>query len=419
MTSICNNVSANIKEYEGIVAIVNGDIITSLDLEERVNLVIFSMGGSIDEKTKEKLRLEVLKEMINGYIKKQHINKFAPKGGWVAKIDVENAFKDIAKRNGMTEEQFRNLLKSKYINPEILLNQILNNFEWIEYVKAKFGNKINISSYELKRIATEVKEKLEKESFYVYRMFFPFTDSRDEKNVVVLVNNLYQILLKGADFANVARQFSKSPDAKNGGELGWVFEGQLPSQEIVALKEMKVGTYKIIRNNKGYVILYLKEKKGEGLKNYTNISFIQVIVPFGDQKPSKEQVSATVNYINEMKKNSKNYSDFINQAKNDEFIHISNITTGVLEAMQPKFRNAIEKTGVGKMSETIVFDEGIIVICLLDKKSSTIKAPTQNEIRIQKIDDRLNAAARNELNFLKRKSHITLNSKYSSELKAN
>ena len=34
--------------YEGIVANVNGDIITALDLSDRVNLAIFSAGGNVN-----------------------------------------------------------------------------------------------------------------------------------------------------------------------------------------------------------------------------------------------------------------------------------------------------------------------------------------------------------------------------------
>ncbi len=398
---------ASEQEYAPIV-IVNESVITPADLEERMNLVEFSMGEKLDQKTKSELRVAVLKEMIDERIKKQHVDKFAPKEGWASKEDVDNAFRNIAARNGVTEAQFRERLKSKHINPDALRNQIAQNVAWIEYVKAKFGNKTNISRAELERTLKFIKERLEQESFYVYRMSFPFSSSSDEKAVEAQVKNLYQILVNGADFRNVARQFSKGTDASNGGDIGWVFEGQLSAQEFAALQQMKVGSYRIVSNNKGFVILYLKDKKGKGLRSYTNMSFVEVIVPFRDKNPTKDQISATISYINEMKKASRGCSDFIRQAKADEFIQVSDKVTGVLEALQPKFRELIAETSAGKVSKPIVFDGGVAVFCVLDKSLNKVEVPKLDDIRLQKVENRLDAAARNELNFCRQKANVII-----------
>lgn len=406
--------SANEREYDGIIAIVNGDIVTAIDLEERLNLALSSLGSTIDEKSKSKLRAEILREMIDEKLKIQHANKFAPKGGWVSKEVINHAFDNLARSNGLSSQEFTDLLKSKRVKKEVLLDQISADLSWVEYIKARFGRRSNIPSYETKKTLAEVREKLMKEAFYISRMFFPFSDSIDEKSVFEHVSNLYHILINGADFANVARQFSKSSDAVNGGELGWVFEGQLSSVEINALKDMRVGSYKIVKNNKGYVILHLKDKKTEGLRTYTSLKFVQVVLPFGKEKPPQEHIDEALAYINVMKKTSKNCTEFIKKVKETGFIGVSDPTSGVLETMQPKFKQAIAKVPIGGISEAVVFDAGILVICLLDKKNNTVKEPTEDDIKSQKIDDRMNSAARNELNYLKRKSYISLNKKYAN-----
>ena len=57
-----------------------------------------------------------------------------------------------------------------------------------------------------------------------------------------------------------AMQFSDSPSASNGGDLGWVNEGKLPSTLEVALKKMHEGDVSDpIQVGEGYYILKLQK----------------------------------------------------------------------------------------------------------------------------------------------------------------
>ncbi len=64
----------------------------------------------------------------------------------------------------------------------------------------------------------------------------------------------------------MARQFSQSPTAAAGGDLGWVYEGQLPGELDNALQPMEVGQVSTapIRSTGGYYILGLRERQ-EGI----------------------------------------------------------------------------------------------------------------------------------------------------------
>ena len=416
--TLCNDKKdANAGKYEGIVAVVNGDIITALDLEERLSLAISSVGGSLNTIQKNNLRIEILKEMVEEKLKLQCANKFAPKDGWISDDLIERSLTEIATRNNMTLDEFSKFLKSKNINIEVLRRQLMSELSWIEYIKARFIRRSNISQSEIRRATAEANEKLIKESFNVSRMFFPFSDDNSEKSVLAHVNNLDQILKKGGDFADIARHFSKSPNASKGGELGWIFEGHLAPVEIEALKKMDVGSHKIVKNNKGYVILKLKAKKAEGLKTYTNLKFFQVAVSFGKEKPPKDHLEQLLLYIKSMKKDSGgNYVVFMKKAKETGFMGVADTPTkGILEALHPQFREIIDSVPVGGISEPVVMDNGVIVFCVAEKNVNTVEAFTEDKIKLQKIEEQLNAAARNELADLKRKGYIRIDDKLNSE----
>jgi peptidyl-prolyl cis-trans isomerase SurA len=405
-----------VKEYDGIIAIVNGDVITKVDLDKRVNLAIFSIGGNVTQDQKSALSKEVLKEIIQERIKRYCYQKFAPKGGWVSKKDVQNAFSDIARQNRTDYDGLVKILEGNNIKKEILLNQISIGLSWMEYIRARFGKNVNISESEVNRELASLNEKLTKESFYVCRMFFPINGPSEEKSVLSHVNNLNQMLLGGVDFSNIARQFSKGAEANKGGDMGWIFEGQLSPAEMDALRQMSIGSHKIVRNDRGYVILFLRDKKESGLRTFSSIKYTQVGVGFAEGKPSEQDLKQLLNYVNDMRRTSKNCHEFMKKAKESGFMSVSEPSVGVVESMQPKFRAVLEKVQAGGTSSLIVLDGGVIVICLLEKKVNTIKIPTREEIRSQKIHERLNSLAARELQDLTRKSYVKINGKYHVEL---
>ncbi|MDR0753520.1 MAG: peptidylprolyl isomerase, partial [Holosporaceae bacterium] len=316
--------NSNLMEYDGIIAVVNDDIITSRDLEERVRLTLFSVGSDASPELKAQISGEVLREMIQEKLRWQCARKYTPKGGWVTDDAVKSTFANIAKRNSLDYDGFCKLLESKHIDKNILLKQIRVNLSWMAYINARFGKFINISESETNRTAAEMKEKQDKETYYVHRMFFPVSDPKNEGGVLSHVNNLMHMLSKGADFNNLARQFSQGADASKGGEIGWVFPGQLSPEENSALGKMSIGERIIVRNSRGYVILFLKDKKEAGLKSFTILRFVQVVIPFREPNPSKEDIEQLAGYLVNLKRNSKNCLEFIKDAKNSGLCAASN-----------------------------------------------------------------------------------------------
>lgn len=405
-------VSKSVKNYIGIVSKVNGSITTIEDLKEAIRLTQLMMGIQIDKSQEKRFAEEVLKEYIHEQLKDQCLAKFAQKTGWVSQKEIETAFSDIAKRYHMSVPEFEKFLASKNIKKDTLLKKIRIELSWVAYINARYGKDVNISENEAEKAATEMEEKTTQESFFINRMFFPVVRASEDSSVHAHVNNILQMLNHGADFANTARQFSKSADAKNGGTLGWVFEGQLSEAEMKALKEMSVGAYKVVKNERGYVILFLRDKKDAGPRTYSNIKFQQVVYPF-DERPTKEGMQHLLAYISDMKKSSKNCRDFVQKARESGIMGISDEVSGTLESMIPEYRSVVAHVPAGEISNPIITDKGIILVCILDKQTKVMKTPTAEEIRIQKTNERLGALSERELRGLIKKASIFVKKDYS------
>ncbi|MDR2766388.1 MAG: peptidyl-prolyl cis-trans isomerase SurA [Holosporaceae bacterium] len=402
------------KEYDGIVAVVNGHIITHGDLEERVRLVLFASGGRLSPELKARIYSEVLDEMVSEMLKWQCAKKYAkyaPKGGWVQESAVQSMFDEVAGRNNMKANEFEALLKRNNLSKDLLLRQIRVNLSWMEFVRARFGRSVNISSYEISRTMAEIKEKRHKASFYVHRMFFPAPDPTKEASVLSHVNSVRQMLANGSDFSNIARQFSRGPDAQRGGELGWVYQGQLSAEEDAALSRLAIGGYTVVRNSRGYVILYLRDRREAGQNAAVEVKFVQIILPFGSDR-SKDTVEKLLDFVNDMRRSSRNCHEIITKAKDSGICALSEPLSMAVENMQPQFRPIVGGIPMGGFGPPMVTPDGIVVICVLDRKVHHIKDPTAEEVRAQKVGERLSVFAEQELQNLRKKAVVTINEKY-------
>src|SRR5262249_33587317 len=86
----------------------------------------------------------------------------------------------------------------------------------------------------------------------------PEEDAKVQKNI----QDLSTQLQAGAPFQALARQFSQSPSAASGGDIGWVYYGQLAAELNNERGRMQAGSVaQAVRSTGGYYILALRERQ--------------------------------------------------------------------------------------------------------------------------------------------------------------
>jgi hypothetical protein len=70
----------------------------------------------------------------------------------------------------------------------------------------------------------------------------------------------------------------------------------------------------------------------------------------------------------------------------------------------------------GSIGTPIVTPNGIVMVCMLERRTQQIPEPTANDIKAQKTNERLSVFADREIQDLKKKSEIQINEKYGSIL---
>ena len=214
-----------------IFAEVNGEIITSRDMQDRVNAFIATTQIPVNDETKEMVIEKVLQAAVDEKIKLQEAQK---NGIEISEADMEDGMKNFAKANGVSVAKLKNMLKQAHVNEEVFKEQMKAELAFARLVQRKSVQAGTVSQSEVDEAITNITKDINMPKFMISEIVIP---KKQAAHIGDLVGNLRQ----DPRFELYAMQFSQSPSARGGGHLGWVNKGQLAAPLEKALEKMKEG----------------------------------------------------------------------------------------------------------------------------------------------------------------------------------
>lgn len=139
-----------------VVVLVNGEPITSLDIEQRTKLIFLTS-------QKKASREDVIKELIDEKVKLREGKKFGVDPG---SSDIEQSYAGMAQRMRMSPDQLSKQLESQGVRPETLKARLKVDMVWTSLVRGRFSQSLQVSERDVAATVREKgDEKLEIEAF--------------------------------------------------------------------------------------------------------------------------------------------------------------------------------------------------------------------------------------------------------------
>ena len=92
-------------------AIVNGDVITGTDVDQRLALVILANGGRVSDEERDRLRVQVLRNLIDESLQIQEAKANEIK---IDKAEVEQSFARVGANFKRTPEAFAKVIRDEH-----------------------------------------------------------------------------------------------------------------------------------------------------------------------------------------------------------------------------------------------------------------------------------------------------------------
>lgn len=218
---------------EGIAIVVNQDAITYSDVIDRIRLIASSTGLPLNAETEAKLRPQIINVLVDETLKMQEAKALGIK---VEGKDIDAGFNAIASQNNFTPEQFKKILQAQGVNPMTLRDQIASQIAWAKIVQKKIRPRVEIMDSDIDAELKKLQKDIGQIQYRVSEIFIPLTDPRKENAARQFTTRVVEELRKRPEaFPKAAQQLSQTPQAANGGDLGFVSLDQMPKEIAAAI----------------------------------------------------------------------------------------------------------------------------------------------------------------------------------------
>ena len=219
-------------------AIVNGDVITQTDIEQRMALILLAnREATITPEEMQRLRDQVLRNLVDETIQIQAAKAADIK---IEPREIETFYGRYVQNLKQTPKEFEAYLRSVGSSPNALKRQIHGEVAWTRLQSREIEPFVNVGEEEVRSVIERLKASKGTQEYRVSEIFLsatPETAAEVRNNLSRIVQQLQQ----GGSFAAYARQFSEASTAAVGGDLGWVRAEQLPEPLAQAAQQLTVG----------------------------------------------------------------------------------------------------------------------------------------------------------------------------------
>ncbi len=258
--------TGGIAPIDRIVAVVNEDVITQKELDEMLKHTIRQLQTrGVQAPAHDVLQKQLLERFIINRLQLQMAKETSL---IVSDTDLDDTLRRIAKENKMSLPELYAALERDGVNFNKFRDEIRNELTLMKLKEREVDNRITVTEsevddflraeeasthgvneYRLAHILVQVPERAEAAQIEVrYR--------RAEAALAKLKN--------GAEFAQVAAEFSDAADAMKGGVLDWRPSTQLPIKFAEVMASMKPGELTpVIQSANGFYIFKLLERRGQ------------------------------------------------------------------------------------------------------------------------------------------------------------
>jgi peptidyl-prolyl cis-trans isomerase SurA len=205
-------------------AIVNGAVITGTDVDQRLALIVLANGGQVPDAEKDRLRLQVLRNLID---EKLQIQEAKTHDITVDRAEIERSYGQVAQRFKQTPEGLAAYLRQAGSSDRSIKGQIEGELAWSRLLRRQVEPFVNVSGGEVQSVLDRLQASKGSKEYRVSEIYLaatPETASQVSDNARKIID----AVRGGGSFPAYARQFSEASTASVGGDLGWVRAAQLP-----------------------------------------------------------------------------------------------------------------------------------------------------------------------------------------------
>jgi peptidyl-prolyl cis-trans isomerase SurA len=400
----------------GVAATVNEAVISNYDLDQRTALFVATSGVRPTAQTLPQIQAQVLRTLEDETIEMQEAGKHKVTA---TRAEVEKAVLNIAEDNKLTPEQLLTRITQTGVTATTFRQQISAQIIWQKLVSARYGPDVMISDQQIDEAMNRLKQGADKPQFLLSEIYFGVDKPEDETNVRVGAEQIAEQIKQGAPFPTVAGQFSQSPSAADGGDIGWVIQGQLADELDHALADLRPGQIAgPIRAEGGYYVLQLRDRREpQGSKMLAEVPAVDpkapipldrflIPLPANPDATLKDRAMTLMTNVKNQTRSCADLPAIASQLQGTVYTRLGAVDPKNLDA---QIRDGLAMTGPGDALKPFFSPAGLELILRCDGVPSKVGAfelPSREQLQQQLFVQQMSLYAKGYLRDLRRNAIV-------------
>ena len=240
-----------------IIAKVGNEIITSLELENKIKATLLISGEEINQKNINEIKNLSLNSLINLKLKTEEIKRFNFKQD--NQVRVNDYIKLIASKFNVSRNELQRIFLVNQIDLDQHINQIKTEFLWQSLIYEIYSKKINLNE---DQILLELNETIKNqeliEEYHLAEIEVRVLNNSQANDVENEIKNY----INQFGFEKAANKYSISDSSIVGGDIGWVNSTGLSEEIYIITKNLKIGSFsRAIKTTDTMLFLKLLNKR--------------------------------------------------------------------------------------------------------------------------------------------------------------
>jgi peptidyl-prolyl cis-trans isomerase SurA len=390
---------------QSIAAVVNDEVISVYDMDQRVNLLLATARIEDTPAARRRLRQRVLRGLIDEKLQLQEARRYNTP---VTDADIEQGVGVVEKQNNMKPGDLKKFLNSKRIGFDVFVDRLRAEIAWTKLVSRRLRPSLRIGEDEIDEVEKQVTENKDEPAFLISEIFLPVDSAGEEVEARQTAERIITDIGHGARFRELARQYSEGATAFEGGDVGWVRPDQLaPEVTNVLLTLERERVSEPIRTQAGFYVIELRDRRSLNDPARATVSLKQIVLPLtqgasateiAGQRRLAESISTAINKCSDVE-------GVIARLESPESGDLGTLDVADLPI---EFQSVVRDLPIGKGSAPILRQNSVHVIVVCDRKIDAIETPDRESIERALGNTRLALMARRYLRDLRRDAIVEI-----------
>jgi peptidyl-prolyl cis-trans isomerase SurA len=293
------------------------------------------------------------------------------------------------------------------IDPQLVRDQIKADLTWMRVTGRVLQSQIKVGEEEVTDRLETLRDRRGQPEYLLAEIVLPIDTPAQEDDARRTGERLLEQLRSGAPFPALARQFSRSPTAGNGGTMGWLAAAALDEEIAGPVQQLSKGQISgLIRTGTGFTILQLTDQRVSGQvanPDDAQVTLAQVVLPVPKQAPPKQELMARAAQLTGQTRSCPELESIGRRFG----ATVSTVGPKRVGEMTGMLRRLAAGLPLKHPSDPLDDEQGIVVVMVCERVESVkVLEPTREQVRSTIEDERMDMLARRYIRNLRRQAFI-------------